>query len=60
MTKNLTPRGIMPMKGIFVSRLVENGLAASTNLLAINDEIIEVNGIEVLLFFIFYILFFCL
>uniref|UniRef100_A0A0M3II26 PDZ domain-containing protein n=1 Tax=Ascaris lumbricoides TaxID=6252 RepID=A0A0M3II26_ASCLU len=47
MTKNLTPRGIMPMKGIFVSRLVENGLAASTNLLAINDEIIEVNGIEV-------------
>lgn len=33
--------------GIFISRLVPGGLAESTNLLAENDEILEVNGIEV-------------
>ncbi|ESO06532.1 hypothetical protein HELRODRAFT_106160, partial [Helobdella robusta] len=33
--------------GIFISRLVPGGLAASTGLLAVNDEVLEVNGIEV-------------
>jgi len=33
--------------GIFISRLVENGLAESTGLLGVNDEVIEVNGIDV-------------
>lgn len=33
--------------GIFISRVVPGGLADSTNLLAENDEILEVNGIEV-------------
>ncbi|GMR59255.1 hypothetical protein PMAYCL1PPCAC_29450 [Pristionchus mayeri] len=31
--------------GIFISRLVDNGIAASTNLLHPHDEILEVNGI---------------
>lgn len=34
--------------GVFISRLVSGGLAESTGLLAINDEVLEVNGIEVL------------
>lgn len=34
------------MQGIFISRLVEGGLAESTGLLAVNDEVLEVNGIE--------------
>jgi len=33
--------------GIFISRLVPGGLAASTGLLAVNDEVLEVNGIDV-------------
>lgn len=33
--------------GTFISRLVDGGLAASTGLLAVNDEVLEVNGIEV-------------
>lgn len=33
--------------GIFISRLVPGGLAESTGLLAVNDEVLEVNGIEV-------------
>jgi C-terminal processing protease CtpA/Prc len=33
--------------GIFISRLVAGGLAESTGLLAVNDEVLEVNGIEV-------------
>ncbi|VDM57985.1 unnamed protein product [Angiostrongylus costaricensis] len=42
----MTPWGIAAAPGIFISRLLPNGLAASTNLLNVNDEIIEVNGIE--------------
>lgn len=37
----------MKVQGIFISRLVEGGLAESTGLLAVNDEVLEVNGIEV-------------
>lgn len=33
--------------GIFISRLVAQGIAESTNLLHPNDEILEVNGIIV-------------
>jgi len=33
--------------GIFISRLVPSGLAAGTGLLAVNDEVLEVNGISV-------------
>lgn len=33
--------------GFFISKLVPGGLAESTNLLAANDEILEVNGIAV-------------
>lgn len=35
------------LPGIFISRLVPGGLAESTGLLAVNDEVMEVNGIEV-------------
>lgn len=37
----------MKVPGIFISRLVPGGLAESTGLLAVNDEVLEVNGIEV-------------
>jgi len=43
----LTGQGAMKVDGIFISRLVENGLAESTGLLGVNDEVIEVNGIDV-------------
>lgn len=43
----VTPQGVMKIQGIFISRLVEGGLAESTGLLAVNDEVLEVNGIEV-------------
>ena len=33
--------------GVFISRLVPGGIAEGTGLVAINDEILEVNGIEV-------------
>ena len=44
----VTPHGLEKVPGIFISRLVPGGLAESTGLLAVNDEVLEVNGIEVL------------
>ena len=43
----VTTNGLEKIPGIFVSRLVPGGLAESTGLLSVNDEIMEVNGIEV-------------
>uniref|UniRef100_A0A3Q3IR79 Par-6 family cell polarity regulator gamma b n=1 Tax=Monopterus albus TaxID=43700 RepID=A0A3Q3IR79_MONAL len=43
----VTPHGVEKVPGIFISRLVPGGLAESTGLLAVNDEVLEVNGIEV-------------
>lgn len=43
----VVPNGIERVPGIFISRLVPGGLAESTGLLAVNDEVLEVNGIEV-------------
>ena len=44
----VTPAGLEKVPGIFISRLVPGGLAESTGLLAVNDEVLEVNGIEVM------------
>lgn len=38
---------LVKVPGVFISRLVRGGLAESTGLLAVNDEILEVNGIDV-------------
>lgn len=43
----VTPQGVEKVPGVFISRLVRGGLAESTGLLGINDEILEVNGIDV-------------
>ncbi|OWR55488.1 par-6 gamma [Danaus plexippus plexippus] len=43
----VTPSGVERSPGIFISRLVPGGLAESTGLLAVNDEVLEVNGIDV-------------
>lgn len=43
----VTANGLEKLPGIFISRLVPGGLAESTGLLAVNDEVLEVNGIEV-------------
>jgi len=43
----VTPGGLEKVPGIFISRLLAGGLAESTGLLAVNDEVLEVNGIEV-------------
>ncbi len=43
----VTPHGVEKVPGIFISRLVPGGLAEGTGLLAVNDEVLEVNGIEV-------------
>ncbi|XP_053210006.1 partitioning defective 6 homolog beta-like [Panonychus citri] len=41
------PNSIERVPGVFISRLVPGGIAESTGLLSINDEILEVNGIDV-------------
>ena len=43
----ITANGIEKQPGIFISRLVPGGLAESTGLLAVNDKVLEVNGIKV-------------
>ncbi|XP_030367054.1 partitioning defective 6 homolog beta-like [Strigops habroptila] len=43
----VAPHGVEKVPGIFISRLVKGGLAESTGLLAMSDEILEVNGIDV-------------
>ncbi|XP_054631857.1 partitioning defective 6 homolog alpha isoform X1 [Dunckerocampus dactyliophorus] len=43
----VTPQGVEKVPGVFISRLVRGGLAESTGLLGLNDEILEVNGIDV-------------
>ncbi|XP_056679507.1 partitioning defective 6 homolog gamma isoform X2 [Monodelphis domestica] len=43
----VTPHGLEKVPAIFISRMVPGGLAESTGLLAVNDEVLEVNGIEV-------------
>lgn len=46
--KRMNAQGqIEEVVGIFISRLVPGGLAESTGLLAVNDEVLEVNGIQV-------------
>ena len=46
-TVNVTPHGLQKVPGVFISRMVPGGLAECTGLLAINDQVLEVNGIEV-------------
>ena len=41
------PNGVENVPGVFISRLLAGGLAESTGLLSVGDEIMEVNGIEV-------------
>ncbi|XP_041972783.1 partitioning defective protein 6 [Aricia agestis] len=43
----VTAHGVERSPGIFISRLVPGGLAESTGLLGVNDEVLEVNGIDV-------------
>ncbi|XP_056334524.1 partitioning defective 6 homolog alpha [Danio aesculapii] len=43
----VTPQGVEKFPGVFISRLVKGGLADTTGLLGVNDEILEVNGIDV-------------
>jgi hypothetical protein len=43
----VTPSGVEKVPAIFISRLVPGGIAESTGLLAVGDEVLEVNGIEV-------------
>ena len=47
MSVRVTETGLTKLPGIFISRLVPGGLAESTGLLSVNDEVLEVNGIEV-------------
>jgi len=41
------PHGLEKVPAIFISRLVKDGLAYMTGLLSVNDEVLEVNGIDV-------------
>jgi len=43
----VTPYGLERVPAIFISRLVPGGFASNSGLLAVNDEILEVNGVEV-------------
>lgn len=43
----VTPHGLEKVPGVYISRLIPGGLAEMTGLLAVNDEVLEVNGIEV-------------
>nr|AAX89405.1 PAR-6 [Phallusia mammillata] len=43
----MSDNGLEKVPGIFISRLVQGGLAEMTGLLAVNDEVLEVNSIEV-------------
>ncbi|KAF5918989.1 hypothetical protein HPG69_003624 [Diceros bicornis minor] len=47
MSVRVAPQGLEKVPGIFISRMVPGGLAESTGLLAVDDEVLEVNGIEV-------------
>ncbi|XP_072535101.1 par-6 family cell polarity regulator gamma a [Salminus brasiliensis] len=47
-TVRVTSHGLEKVPGIFISRMVPGGLAQSTGLLAINDQVLEVNGIDVM------------
>ena len=47
MSVRLVDAGVEKVPSIFISRLVPNGLAAMTGLLAVDDEVLEVNSIEV-------------
>ena len=44
----LTLKGLQKVPSIFISRVLPGGLAESTGLLAVNDEVLEVNGIDLL------------
>ncbi|CEF65268.1 LD29223p [Strongyloides ratti] len=46
-TVRISNQNVIHTNGIFISRLLEGGLAESTGLLAVNDEVLEVNGISV-------------
>lgn len=41
----VTERGVAKVQGIFISRLVDGGLAESTGLLGVNDEVGNPTGI---------------
>uniref|UniRef100_A0A8C5MYK1 Uncharacterized protein n=1 Tax=Leptobrachium leishanense TaxID=445787 RepID=A0A8C5MYK1_9ANUR len=43
----VSPGGVEKVPGVFISRLVKGGVAESTGLLAVSDEILEVNGIDI-------------
>lgn len=46
-TIRCTENGLEKTNSIFISRLIAGGIAESTGLLAVDDEVLEVNGIEV-------------